>query len=71
MAVDGRKVQVKVRVRRADTSSSATFSVIRSFDFDVCLFLLIDGDGDVVAAREWTVQESATDVIRFTSTAPW
>ncbi len=57
VAVDGRKVQVKVRVRRADTSSSATFSVIRSFDFDVCLFLLIDGDGDVVAAREWTVQE--------------
>ena len=59
VAVDGRTVQVKVRVRRADTSSSATFSVIRSFDFDVCLFLLIDGDGDgdVVAAREWTVQE--------------
>lgn len=57
VAVDGRKVQVKVRVRRADTSSSATFSVIRSFDFDVCLFLLIDSDGEVAAAREWTVQE--------------
>ena len=58
VADDGRKVQVKVRVIRSDTSPSAVFSPIRSFGFDVCIFLLIDGDdGGVLSAREWTTQE--------------
>ena len=58
VASDGRKVQVKVRVMRADTSPSAAFSPIRSFGFDVCVFFLVDGDdGGVLAAREWTAQE--------------
>jgi hypothetical protein len=56
---DGRKVQVKVRVIRKDTGPSAVFSPLRSFDFDVCTFLLVDGDhGGVLAAREWTANEA-------------
>lgn len=58
VADDGRKVQVKVRAIRSDTSPSAVFSPIRSFGFDVCIFLLVDGDNDgVIAAREWTASE--------------
>lgn len=58
IAADGRKVQVKARVVRSTTSPSAVFSSIRSFDFDVCIFLLIDNDaGRVIEAREWTVSE--------------
>ena len=59
IAADGGKVQVKVRLIRPTTSPSAVFSPVRSFDFDVCAFILIDSDaGSVVAAREW----SAADV---------
>lgn len=58
VAQDGRKVQVKVRVIRSDTSPSAVFSPIRSFGFDVGAFLLIDGDrGGVLAARELTAED--------------
>ncbi len=58
VADDGRKVQVKVRTIRSDTSPSAVFSPIRSFGFDVCIFLLVDGDNDgIIAAREWTASE--------------
>jgi len=58
IAADGRKVQVKVRLVRPATSPSAVFSPIRSFDFDVCAFILIDNDaGLVVAAREWSVAD--------------
>jgi hypothetical protein len=57
-AADGRKVQVKVRLIRTATSPSAVFSPIRSFDFDVCAFILIDNDsGRVAVAREWTAAE--------------
>jgi hypothetical protein len=58
VAHDSRKVQVKVRVIRSDTSPSAVFSPIRSFGFDVGVFLLIDGDrGGVLTARELTAEE--------------
>lgn len=58
VAHDGRKVQVKVRMIRSDTSPSAVFSPIRSFGFDAGVFLLIDGDrGDVLIARELTADE--------------
>lgn len=58
VAADGRKVQVKVRLIRPATRPSAVFSPIRSFDFDVCAFILIDNDaGSVVAAREWSVAD--------------
>jgi hypothetical protein len=58
VADDGRKVQVKVRAIRSDTSPSAVFSPIRSFGFDVCIFLLVDGDSNgVISAREWTASE--------------
>lgn len=58
VAHDGRKVQVKVRVVRFNTSPSAVFSPIRSFGFDVGVFLLIDGDrGGVLTARELTADE--------------
>jgi len=57
-AADGRKVQVKVRLVRPGMASGAVFSPIRSFDFDLCAFLVIDnGTGEVVAAREWTPDE--------------
>jgi hypothetical protein len=57
-AADGRKVQVKVRLVRPGMASGAVFSPIRSFDFDVCAFLVIDNEsGQVVAAREWTPDE--------------
>jgi hypothetical protein len=58
IAHDGRKVQVKVRVIRSGTSPSAVFSPMRSFGFDVGVFILIDGDrGGVLTAREWTADE--------------
>ena len=57
-AADGRKVQVKVRLVRPGMASGAVFSPIRSFDFDLCAFLVIDNAaGQVVAAREWTPDE--------------
>jgi hypothetical protein len=58
VAEDGRRVQVKVRVIRHDTRPSSSFSVLRSFDFDACLFLLIgEEENDVIAARELSVDE--------------
>lgn len=61
VAEDGRRIQVKVRVIRRGTRPSAVFSAIRSFDFDACVFLLIDDDADdVVTARELTVDEVKT-----------
>lgn len=47
---DGLRVQVKVRQK---STPSAVFSPVRSFDFDLAVFLLVDGH-DLVAAREWT-----------------
>jgi hypothetical protein len=58
VAADGRRVQVKVRNMRADTRPSSAFSVIRSFTFDVCIFVLIDTESQRVrGAYEWTVEE--------------
>jgi len=58
VAADGRKIQVKVRLIRPTTSPSAVFSPMRSFDFDVCAFILIDSvAGIVIAAREWSADE--------------
>ena len=58
VAEDGRRIQVKVRLIRPGTSKAAVFSPIRSFDFDACLFLLVDDDaGDVEIARELTAAE--------------
>ena len=58
VAADGRRVQVKVRNMRADTRPSSVFSVIRSFAFDVCIFVLIDTESQRVrGAYEWTVDQ--------------
>lgn len=58
IAEDGRRIQVKVRLLRPDTSRAAVFSPIRSFDFDGGLFLIVDDQaGDVKTARELTVKE--------------
>lgn len=58
IAEDGRRIQVKVRLLRPDTSRAAVFSPIRSFDFHGGLFLIVDDQaGDVKTARELTVQE--------------
>ncbi|KQO98506.1 DUF6998 domain-containing protein [Leifsonia sp. Leaf264] len=58
IAEDGRRVQVKVRNVAADTSSSQTFSAIRSDGYDVCLFILV-AENRVSAAREWSPAEVA------------
>lgn len=58
VAADGRRVQVKVRNMRVDTRPSSVFSVIRSFDFDVCVFVLIDTESQRVrGAYEWAAEE--------------
>ncbi len=58
IASDGRRIQVKVRNIRPETSPSAVFSVIRSFGFDACIFVLIDTLNDrVQGAFEWTDTE--------------
>lgn len=58
VAEDGRRIQVKVRLVRPDTSRSAVFSPIRSFGFDACLFLLVDDEAsEVELARELSVEE--------------
>ena len=57
-AADGRRIQVKVRNIREDTRSSSVFSPLRSFDFDVCVFVLVDErQGVVSAAYEWTADD--------------
>jgi hypothetical protein len=56
VAADGRLIQVKVRNVNTDTSPSQTFSPIRSFDFDACVFILINQDA-VSAAYEWSPAE--------------
>lgn len=58
IAADRRRVQVKVRNIREDTRPSSVFSPIRSFDFDVCAFLLVDAQADrIKCAWEWTTSE--------------
>jgi hypothetical protein len=55
---DERRVQVKVRQLRPGGSRAAVFSPIRSFGFDLSIFIVIDTvSGDVIAAREWTAAE--------------
>jgi hypothetical protein len=67
LAADGRRVQVKVRNVREDTHTSATFSSIRSTDFDVCVFILANPSTHVIeAAYEWTADEIRAHG-RFTS----
>lgn len=57
-AHDGRRVQVKVRQMRPGGASSAAFSPIRSFGFDVAVFIVIDAATNrVTAAREWSAEE--------------
>ncbi len=58
LAADGRRVQVKVRTVREDTSPSAVFSSIRSMDFDVCVFILANArTNSIESAYEWTADE--------------
>jgi hypothetical protein len=58
ISAEGRKVQVKVRLVRPGMASGAVFSPVRSFDFDICVFIVIDNEvGRVIAAREWTAVE--------------
>lgn len=58
IASDGRRIQVKVRNVGPDSRSSAVFSVIRSLDFDACIFVLIDAVNQrVQGAFEWTAAE--------------
>lgn len=55
---DNHRVQVKVRQIRPGGSKSAVFSPMRSFGFDICVFIVIDSATNrVVAAREWNADE--------------
>ena len=57
-ASDGRLIQVKVRNLRPGSSPSAVFSVIRSFGFDACIFVLINSvNHRVQGAYEWSIAE--------------
>lgn len=56
VADDGRRVQVKVRNVDGSTSPSQVFSPIRSFGFDVCVFILVNDD-HVSTAWEWTAED--------------
>ena len=57
-AADGRRVQVKVRILRSGVRASSVFSPIRSFGFEACVFVLVDGTTNaVLAAQEWTQAE--------------
>jgi hypothetical protein len=57
-AADGRRIQVKVRNVRDDTRPSSVFSPIRSFEFEACLFMLVDEPrNEVSAAFEWSTHE--------------
>lgn len=58
IAANGSKIQVKVLLIRTGARAPAVFSPIRSFEFDACLFLLIDNERSrVLAAREWTTHQ--------------
>lgn len=54
--VDDVRVQVKARQIAVPGHRSLPFSPIRSLDFDLCVFLLVEGE-NVVRAREWTRAE--------------
>lgn len=52
-AADGRRLQVKVRLVGPHTGRSQIFSVFRSWDFDACVFVLLDAASyDIVSAVE-------------------
>jgi hypothetical protein len=67
LSADGRRVQIKVRNVRSDTRPSASFSSIRSADFDICVFVLVDAaTNSIQSAYEWTPEE-VKDHGRFTA----
>lgn len=56
---DGRKLQVKARTIGANGGGSTIFSAIRSWDFDVVVFVTLGTESyDVVWARELTADEA-------------
>jgi hypothetical protein len=55
-AQDGRRVQVRCRHWSETYPLSRRFSTIASLEFDVCLFLLVDGD-NVLQASEWLPED--------------
>lgn len=61
-AADGRRIQVKARHVSAAARPSQTFSEIRSFDFDGCVFILIDTASNIVkSAIEWLPADIPAD----------
>jgi hypothetical protein len=58
-----RRVQVKARTIENNKPGAALFSIFRSFDFDVAVFLVLDRPAEIIHAIEvevGTVQELAT-----------
>lgn len=52
-SVDGSRVQVKARQITVQRHRSLPFSPMRSLDFELCVFLLVEGE-KIVRACEWT-----------------
>jgi hypothetical protein len=60
-AADGRRIQVKVRSVDANKCGSRKFSVIRTFDFDATVFIVVDAETSTLqSAFEWTPEEVQT-----------
>lgn len=57
-ADDGRRIQVKARAVSASNHRSRKFSVIRTFDFDATVFIVVDEDtAALLSAFEWTAAD--------------
>jgi hypothetical protein len=69
---DGTRVQVKARVLQPNDTRSQTSSAVRSWDFDLALFLLFDaGTYDLTWARELTDDEAEPLGRRVEHTNSW
>lgn len=63
----GKRVQVKSRVVGPLTAQSATFSVLRSFDFDECIFIKFDQGTYGVMSAVGLPAQSVQAIARFRS----
>lgn len=72
LASDGTRIQVKARMVQPSDARSQTFSAVRSWNFDLALFLLFDaGSYDLTWARELTRAEAEPLGRRVEHTNSW
>lgn len=62
---DGERIQVKARVVGPETRPSAKFSAFRSFDFDWCVFVLLDQTTYEVVSAMSVPSEAIETAARF------